>query len=58
MRAGVITGFKIINGADAPLVTVSVPENQSLDEVKGRVMDALAVFPPGITVAAERAMEV
>jgi hypothetical protein len=34
---GVITGFKITsgtnNGPDEPLVTISVPENTSLNEV-------------------------
>jgi hypothetical protein len=58
VRVDVITGFKITSEADAPFVTVSVAENHSLDEVKGRVMDKLAVLALGISVAAERATEV
>ena len=59
VREGVIAGFRTNFGVDsefgAPVVTITVPEGQSRDEVKARVVEALAgvaidiVVEPGAT---------
>ena len=56
---GVISGFRLDFGDDNalshPTVTVTVSEEQPLEDVRVRVIKALAAVVVGIDVAAERA---
>lgn len=57
VREGVIAGFRTTFGRDnepgAPIITVTTPEGGSPDDVKLRVMDALADVVIGVGVIVE-----
>ena len=57
VREGVIAGFRTTFGRDnepgAPIITVTTPEGGSPDDVKLRVMDALADVAIGVGVTVE-----
>ncbi len=57
VREGVIAGFRTTFDVEgefgAPVVTITVPEGQSPDEVKARVMEALAEAAVGIDIVVE-----
>ncbi len=59
VREGVITGFRtnfhVHDKASTPVVTVIAPSGGLLDEVRVRVMEALADVAIGINVTVERA---
>ena len=54
VREGVIAGFRTTFDVEgefgAPVVTITVPEGQSPDEVKARVMDVIADIAVGIDI--------
>jgi hypothetical protein len=61
VRAGVIAGFRTSfdadNGPGAPLVTMTIANGQSPEDIRVRVMDALMAVAIGINVTEELAPE-
>jgi hypothetical protein len=57
VRDGVIAGFRTsfgrVNEPGTPIITVTAPEGAAEDDVKVRVMDALADVVIGVSVTIE-----